>query len=588
MRNAILVPIALAVLLMAASPALAAPLGFAPAQNYGLDDAPGSGATADFDGKNGADLAFVNFASNTVSVLLNDGDGTFAAAKNYAAPDPYEITAADMDDDGDQDLAVANFGQDNVSVLLNGGSGAFEAAQNFATGDAPSGIAAADFDGDGKVDLATANQGSNGGPVGVSVLHNTTGTSLSFAAEKSVSTTRASGVGAADFDSDGKVDLAAINTLANQISVLRNTSTGATVSFAAAESYAGLWDRPQGPVVADFEGDGDADLATVNLNSRTISVLLNSGDGTFAASAHYATGVFPRPGDAADFDGDGKVDLAIANQDDNGISILPGKGDGTFGARVNFPAGGNAPLQTSVADFDADGDADLATSNRDSDNASVLMNTAIERPLDITKPELSLPGEGDPKTVTERATSPSGAAVAFAATATDEDPANPTVECASAEGLNSGDTFPVGETEVKCSAKDAAGNEATGGFYVHVVYDFGNDSGGSYSRPLEGDKLNEVKAGVGVPVKFGLGGDYGLDIFATNYPTSKKIDCGTQQTVDPLEETVSISNSGLKYDAASSQYVYNWKTDKAWSGTCRQLVMKFADGTTHPVNFKFK
>jgi len=62
----------------------------------------------------------------------------------------------------------------------------------------------------------------------------------------------------------------------------------------------------------------------------------------------------------------------------------------------------------------------------------------------------------------------------------------------------------------------------------------------------------------------------------------------TQQTVDPVEETVAISNNGLKYDAVSGQYVYGWKTEKSWIGTCRQLVLKFADGTTQTANFKFK
>jgi hypothetical protein len=97
-----------------------------------------------------------------------------------------------------------------------------------------------------------------------------------------------------------------------------------------------------------------------------------------------------------------------------------------------------------------------------------------------------------------------------------------------------------------------------------------------------------VKAGQAVPVKFGLGGDFGLNIFTTGYPTSKKIACNTGLPVDLVEETVAITNSGLKYDTAASQYVYGWKTDRSWSGTCRELNLKLADGTDHLVKFQFK
>jgi hypothetical protein len=163
------------------------------------------------------------------------------------------------------------------------------------------------------------------------------------------------------------------------------------------------------------------------------------------------------------------------------------------------------------------------------------------------------------------------------------------VSCASASGLKSGDTFPIGQTTVTCSATDDAGNTAQASFTVNVVYDFGNGTGGSFSSPISSTMVNEVKAGAIVPVKFGLGGDFGLDIFAQGYPISKQISTSTCQQ-DPVNpsEVPTTSTSGLKYDAVSGQYIYNWrKTDRAWSKTCRQLIMKFHDGTIQPVTFKF-
>jgi predicted outer membrane repeat protein len=99
--------------------------------------------------------------------------------------------------------------------------------------------------------------------------------------------------------------------------------------------------------------------------------------------------------------------------------------------------------------------------------------------------------------------------------------------------------------------------------------------------------MNTVKAGKGVPVKFSLGGDQGLDIFAEGYPVSQPIVCDTGAPQDAIEETVTAGASGLSYDAASDTYTYLWKTNKAWAGTCRQLNVRLNDGTEHKANFKF-
>jgi hypothetical protein len=70
-----------------------------------------------------------------------------------------------------------------------------------------------------------------------------------------------------------------------------------------------------------------------------------------------------------------------------------------------------------------------------------------------------------------------------------------------------------------------------------------------------------------VPVKFGLGGDFGLNIFAAGYPTSKQVACPNGLPPDVVEETSTATKSGLTYDATSGLYTYVWKTDRAWRGT---------------------
>ena len=99
--------------------------------------------------------------------------------------------------------------------------------------------------------------------------------------------------------------------------------------------------------------------------------------------------------------------------------------------------------------------------------------------------------------------------------------------------------------------------------------------------------LNQVNSGRAIPVKFSLGGNMGLDIFAAGYPKSGAITSSPTATVDAIETTVTAGGSSLTYDPVADQYNYVWKTDKAWTG-CRQLVVKLNDGTIHYANFKFK
>jgi hypothetical protein len=98
---------------------------------------------------------------------------------------------------------------------------------------------------------------------------------------------------------------------------------------------------------------------------------------------------------------------------------------------------------------------------------------------------------------------------------------------------------------------------------------------------------NTVTAGAAVPVKFSLGGDHGLNIFAGGFPASQPVACDSFAVLAVVEEKGSAGNSGLKYDASSDQYTYVWKTERSWARTCRQLVIRFKDGSFHMASFKF-
>jgi predicted extracellular nuclease len=109
-----------------------------------------------------------------------------------------------------------------------------------------------------------------------------------------------------------------------------------------------------------------------------------------------------------------------------------------------------------------------------------------------------------------------------------------------------------------------------------------------FFKPVESlPVLNLVTPGRAVPVKFSLSGSQGLNIFAAGYPRSEQISCESSAAVEGIEETATAGGSSLSFDATTGQYNYVWKTDKAWAGTCRQLVVKFIEGTTQRANFKF-
>jgi predicted outer membrane repeat protein len=144
-------------------------------------------------------------------------------------------------------------------------------------------------------------------------------------------------------------------------------------------------------------------------------------------------------------------------------------------------------------------------------------------------------------------------------------------------------TNTVGEKTVSCTATDHAGNTATISVSYLVIFDFA----GFFNPVTNPPFINQMNSGRAVPIKFSLAGNQGLAVFAAGYPVSRRVQCGTLELVDDVEETVTAGSSSLSYDPATGLYNYVWKTDKSWRGTCRQLTVKFVDGQTYTLNFNF-
>ena len=266
----------------------------------------------------------VNYATNTVGVMLGVGDGTFQTHVDYmVGTEPTSVAIADLNGDGRPDLIISNFHSNTVSVLLGRGDGTFKSAVDYAAGSGPISVGVGDFNGDHKLDLVVVNETSNDASV---LLGNGDGTF--------------------------------------QTQVVYPTGVGG---------------NPLSVAVGDFNRDHILDLAVADFHTEQVSILLGNGDGTFQSVKAYPTGANPSSVVTSDFNGDGNLDLALSSTPlgsapGNLVSLLLGHGDGTFGAPSVFGTGSEA-YSLAVGDFNGSGTSDLAVANGLSNTVSVLLNT---------------------------------------------------------------------------------------------------------------------------------------------------------------------------------------------------------------------
>jgi len=356
---------------LALAPAALGAVSFAPPTNFAVGTTPLSLAVGDFNGDGRPDLATANDGSANVSVLLGAGNGSFGAATNFATGGvhPSAVAVGDFNGDGKLDIATADGLLDWVSVLPGDGNGGFGTATQipiFVTTSLSS-VAVADLNGDGKPDLV-----ATGASIVVALNDGSGhfGPQTSFAVDGVIHS-----VSVGDFNGDGKPDLAAAENL-NKVAVLLGDGHGGfgpLATFVAPTSG--------GPVaVGDFNGDGKQDLATPG-NGDSVSVLLGNGSGGFGAAVSFGAGSGPNGGPSAvavgDFNYDGKPDLATVEPNLNTASVLLGDGSGGFGAAADF-AVDVEPWVVVTGDFNGDGRADVATANisSSSNTVSVLVNTS--------------------------------------------------------------------------------------------------------------------------------------------------------------------------------------------------------------------
>lgn len=379
-------------LFVSVSSAISAPL-FKNWKKYPVDDGPRSVIPTDLDSDGDIDLA-VGYNGNNwdpdtvISVLKNNGDGTFAARIDYRTGlVPMEVSSADFDNDGDIDLAVVNQGDylnpgSTVSVLTNSGNAIFSSKADYSAGVRPISIFCSDLDGDGYADLAVANFESGT----VSVLKNKGDGTFGTKVDYDLGAWPAS-VSGSDLDLDGDIDLVIVSNQGcdGKLIVLENNGDG---TLAAPVDY------PMEGIslfASDLDDDGFSDLAIVNswgnpcYSGDSVFIFKNNRDGSFTRASGYGYLQDPFSITGSDLDGDGDIDLAATSYgicdnfdhclEGDYISVFLNNGDGTFIPDTNYPTGYN-PASICAADFDGDEDADLAVANHQSNQIQIFLNTS--------------------------------------------------------------------------------------------------------------------------------------------------------------------------------------------------------------------
>jgi len=357
----------------------------APKVSFATGSGPHAVAIADVNGDGKPDLVVANQGGSTVSVLLNTTAAgattpSFAARVDIALAGGGAVAVAvgDLNADGKQDLAVAMSSSGMAEALINT-TPVNSATPSFSisvlpSATSPEGVVIGDLNGDGRPDVAVANQGSNV----ISVMFNTTvGASVSFAGEVTFATSSPFALAIGDLNGDGKPDLATTSIGGNTATVLLNTtSTNApTPTFAAAVSFA-TGTNPMSIAMVDLDGDGRPELVTAN-EGDSGSILRNTtaafgSPASFAARFDVSVASTPTAVASGDFNGDGKPDLAFAVWGSNGLITV--RNTTNFAQHVDFAAGAN-PHGLAVGDLDGDGKRDVVVANGTSNTISIFRST---------------------------------------------------------------------------------------------------------------------------------------------------------------------------------------------------------------------
>jgi hypothetical protein len=341
---------------------------FSPARNLAVGAAPVAIAIADFNQDRKPDLAVANSKSNSLTIMtgvsMTGGRGNFGDTLTLkVGVEPYSVVADDLNADGKIDLLTTDSGSAGLSFLEGDGKGTFADPVTYTVGRTPIAAAVADFNSDHKKDLAVANYDADNLAIIFGAENGTLGAARSFRPAMAPLYGAA-----ADFNKDGRADVVIVDGLKAFVEIMLTDERGEHRKSSILHLPGGAEARSVFVVVADFNSDGNQDIAAAS-NGSGISVLAGDGMGDFGAPDSY-----PMDGISAlavgDFNGDRKGDLVVAIG--KRISVALNDGQGKFAKPVSFSTGGDG-VAIAAGDFNADGKTDLATLNPSQIRLSVLL-----------------------------------------------------------------------------------------------------------------------------------------------------------------------------------------------------------------------
>jgi hypothetical protein len=401
-KNAGIVALGAASALMAVMTiaAAASTVQFKEVQTYPVETDPRFVAVGDFNRDGKPDLAVLNTGAGTISILLGNGDGSFQAANTFAGDtNSFFIGSADLNGDQRPDLVLT--GDSGITVLLGNGDGTFAAPQRLDGGGSPGHVVVADFNLDGKPDLVVPN--ANGFGI---LLGNGDGTFHSRV-DYGIGSGASNGTAvAADFNGDNRPDLAVGSSTG--IAILLGNGDGTFQAPVVQPGFAHVRSA------VDFDNDGKLDLLAdngfgvcgsyphISLCPEALGIILGNGDGTFKAASNLGIAL-TFTAVAADFDGDGNADIGTLDGSD--MLVRSGNGKGSFAPPVAFPLrrAGDPGLVVGaiVADLTGNKAPDIVGTNAGDKYAGVLLNnTGSEFSIKASEVSPGTIGQGQSATST--------------------------------------------------------------------------------------------------------------------------------------------------------------------------------------------
>jgi FG-GAP-like repeat/FG-GAP repeat len=383
------------------TPALAQSAHFGAPTLYdnGADTTGIAVANVDLDLDGTLDLVVAACDSGIVRVFQGNGDGTFGTSFDFsgggsALPSLWGLAVADFNNDGYPDIATGNIDDGTVSILLNDGTGTFSAT--MFSGPAPidvhgetQAIVAADLDGDNDMDLAVVQFGCFCDGSITILLGNGDGTFTEASGSPFDAGSFPYAIQAADLDGDNLSELVVPDPEGNVVLLFHNEGGGAFLPLTPlAAPVVPFPASPLDVAIVDVNGDTNLDIAAIGGDSGTL--ILYTGDGAlgFSAPQEILTDLFaPNAIAAADFNDDGLTDLAVVDIAFDVAVIFDGNGtDFTEGGGFLTETGAG-PVLLAPGDFNGDGKIDLAVGHAFSDNTAILLN-------DTTFVNVTLAGTG--------------------------------------------------------------------------------------------------------------------------------------------------------------------------------------------------